>query len=219
MHKGFKCLDVNTGRIYISRDVTFDENVFPFTKLHPNAGAKLRDQILLLSPSLIPSNILPNGVDKLDNSVPNPGDQTPGAICGVQVPIPDGSSPEDDLPQQLIAAPAAPNFQEGFSPVAARTPAREFAPSELRLQSSDIDPGVASPVQQQCAEISASADSSTPRRGSSLSPQASAEGGHVESTAADVESTAVVSSSATSSTLLQPAPVQRPSTRLSKGIR
>jgi hypothetical protein len=53
LHKGFKCLDISTGRIYISRDVVFDEDVFPFSKLHPNAGARLRSEILLL-----PSNLL-----------------------------------------------------------------------------------------------------------------------------------------------------------------
>ena len=47
MHKGFKCLDVSTGRIYISRDVIFDEHVFPFSELHANAGAKLREEISL----------------------------------------------------------------------------------------------------------------------------------------------------------------------------
>jgi hypothetical protein len=39
MHKGFKCLDPKEGRVYISRDVVFDESVFPFSSLHPNAGA------------------------------------------------------------------------------------------------------------------------------------------------------------------------------------
>jgi hypothetical protein len=29
MHKGYKCLDKSSGRIYISRDVVFDEYVFP----------------------------------------------------------------------------------------------------------------------------------------------------------------------------------------------
>lgn len=52
MHKGVKCLDVSTGRVYISRDVVFDESVFPFKSLHPNAGALLRKEILLLPRNL-----------------------------------------------------------------------------------------------------------------------------------------------------------------------
>jgi hypothetical protein len=51
LHKGVKCLDVSTGRVYISRDVVFDENVFPFAALHPNAGALLKKEILLLPTS------------------------------------------------------------------------------------------------------------------------------------------------------------------------
>ena len=47
-HKGVKCLDISTGRVYISRDVVFDETKFPFADLHPNAGALLRKEILLL---------------------------------------------------------------------------------------------------------------------------------------------------------------------------
>jgi hypothetical protein len=47
MHKGFKCLDVSKGRIYISHDVIFDENVFPFTSLHPSAGIRYQSKILL----------------------------------------------------------------------------------------------------------------------------------------------------------------------------
>jgi hypothetical protein len=34
--------------VYISRDVVFDENVFPFASLHPNAGRRLSQDILLL---------------------------------------------------------------------------------------------------------------------------------------------------------------------------
>lgn len=55
-HKGFKCLDPKEGRVYISRDVVFDETVFPFASLHPNAGARLRAEILLLPESLVPSS-------------------------------------------------------------------------------------------------------------------------------------------------------------------
>jgi hypothetical protein len=31
-HKGYKCFDRTTGRVYITRDVVFDENVFPFSQ-------------------------------------------------------------------------------------------------------------------------------------------------------------------------------------------
>jgi hypothetical protein len=45
MHKGFKCLNFASGRVYISRDVIFDETVYPFSKLNPNARARLRSDI------------------------------------------------------------------------------------------------------------------------------------------------------------------------------
>jgi hypothetical protein len=47
-------LEISTGRVYISRDVVFDENVFPFALLHPNAGAQLRKELLLLLDLLNP---------------------------------------------------------------------------------------------------------------------------------------------------------------------
>jgi hypothetical protein len=48
MHKGFKCLGIADGRVYISRDVVFDEVVSPFAKLNPIVGARLHSEILLL---------------------------------------------------------------------------------------------------------------------------------------------------------------------------
>jgi hypothetical protein len=56
LHKGYKCLDVSSCRIYISRDVIFDEEVFPFLELHPNAGALLWSEIEL-HPTFIHSNV------------------------------------------------------------------------------------------------------------------------------------------------------------------
>jgi hypothetical protein len=44
------------GHVYISRDVVFDEHVFPFSQMHPNVGARLRAELsippdVLLNPS------------------------------------------------------------------------------------------------------------------------------------------------------------------------
>jgi hypothetical protein len=52
-HKGFKCLEPKSGRVYISRDVTFDESVLPFSQLQPNVGRRLCEEISLLSPNLL----------------------------------------------------------------------------------------------------------------------------------------------------------------------
>jgi hypothetical protein len=57
LHKGYKCLDISTGRLYISRDIVFDEKVFSFASLHSNAGAQLRAKIELLPLSLHPINL------------------------------------------------------------------------------------------------------------------------------------------------------------------
>jgi hypothetical protein len=54
-HKGYKCLDVATGRVYISCDVVFDDGVFPFSKLHANADAQLCAEISLLPQALLES--------------------------------------------------------------------------------------------------------------------------------------------------------------------
>jgi 3'-phosphoadenosine 5'-phosphosulfate sulfotransferase (PAPS reductase)/FAD synthetase len=51
-HKGFKCLDLAVGRIYVSKDV-FDEQVFPFSSLHLNAGAQLHAELNLLPDILL----------------------------------------------------------------------------------------------------------------------------------------------------------------------
>jgi hypothetical protein len=56
LHKGFKCLEPGSGRIYISRDVTFDETIFPFSELNPNVGRHLREEISLLTNGELQSN-------------------------------------------------------------------------------------------------------------------------------------------------------------------
>ena len=42
LHKGYKCLDRSFGRVYVSRDVVFDEHVFPFYQHSTNPASSLR---------------------------------------------------------------------------------------------------------------------------------------------------------------------------------
>jgi hypothetical protein len=58
---------MSSGRVYISCDVVFDENVFPFASLRPNVGPLLRKEILLLPPSTSTSS---EGANNVDNHVP-----------------------------------------------------------------------------------------------------------------------------------------------------
>jgi histone deacetylase 1/2 len=55
LHKGSKCLNVKTGRVYIPRDVVFDEYVYPFASLHPNAGQRVSQDVLILPLPLSPT--------------------------------------------------------------------------------------------------------------------------------------------------------------------
>jgi hypothetical protein len=68
MHKGFKCLDISTGRIYISCDVVFDEHVFPFASLNKNARVKYTSEVLLLPHDSCGNNMLTDHANNLPGS-------------------------------------------------------------------------------------------------------------------------------------------------------
>lgn len=64
LHKGYKCLHVPSNRVYISRDVVFDENVFSFSPAHPTPPPPLHSTSPLpgqfvdiaYSPALLPNH-------------------------------------------------------------------------------------------------------------------------------------------------------------------
>jgi histone deacetylase 1/2 len=72
LHKGYKCLNPAQGRVYISRDVVFDETIFPFASMHPNAGARLRAELSILPNILLNPSTNLGDVNVQDQSVSSP---------------------------------------------------------------------------------------------------------------------------------------------------
>jgi hypothetical protein len=120
--------------IYISRDVIFDENVFPFSKLHENAGARLRSEILLLPPSLISSNGVANielpmtnsSSDVFESKITNQST----AVHEIQE---EGQSGDDQPRNQQMAQPAtdSPENQcQSLAPIIPGATAEQESPLE-----------------------------------------------------------------------------------------
>ena len=141
MHKGVKCLDVPTGRVYISRDVVFDESVFPFASLHPNAGALLRKEILLLPTHL---RSFDHGGDDCTNQCDDIPASIVSSLMHVQVPAENGAQNDQNLENLAENEPIfhaeegdEPGTDDEDDPAAPDTPAR--AQSLDRATESPLD--------------------------------------------------------------------------------
>ena len=111
LHKGYKCLDIQSGRVYISSDVIFDEGVFPFSTLHSNAGARLRAEIALLPPSLVPFIGTEQLVDHVFDSTNHATNSEVAAYDHRGSHLPPSAEPEEDpasLPADTAGAGTAP---------------------------------------------------------------------------------------------------------------
>ena len=96
-HKGFKCLEPSSRRVYISRDVVFDEAIFPFSELHEKAGARLRKEILLL-----PNHLLSGDVNRTDPI-------TASCVDDLQEKSPENLEPNGEIPAPNYGTQATAN--------------------------------------------------------------------------------------------------------------
>jgi hypothetical protein len=150
MHKEFKCLDISTGRIYISRDVIFDESVFPFASLNSNAGARYTSDVLFIPSSTLGDNIFTNESNDPTISALSFPDihvqlQQGSVMIDVQAPVPDsnvasGSTHVPSAPDNTL--PGAPNH---------------MIPSLAPTVSHAANPQLMSPVVNSALDESASA--------------------------------------------------------------
>ena len=102
LHKGYKCLHVPSNRVYISRDVVFDENVFPFSALPvtsttpttpKNSTLPLPVQFVdaAYTPWLLPNHDAGTGrgarLERLDDSPPVVARELDGGCTGNVSPV------------------------------------------------------------------------------------------------------------------------------------
>jgi hypothetical protein len=115
LHKCYKCLHIPIGRVYISRDVVFDETIFPFSNLpeHTSSSGPI-DVFALLIPrptsltghydnAVVPAPISTN----LSANIPNGPMLVASEEYSDQMPATDGHNPDqrfvadDHSPEQV----------------------------------------------------------------------------------------------------------------------
>jgi hypothetical protein len=147
MHKGFKCPDIATGRIHISRDVDFNEQVFPFAALHDNASALLRSEIELRPPTLFDSsmlfgsttipaaNVVNNSTNPVAHSNLNPEENpAAGPIFNAALQEGTGAQPEVYTPEPTPDPTSASLSESASAPANQQTVAtRSVVPSNERV--------------------------------------------------------------------------------------
>jgi hypothetical protein len=115
LHKGYKCLHIPTSCVYISRDVVFDETIFPFSNLpeHTSSTSPIDVSALLIpSPTSLASHCdnvtMPGPVStNLSIDIPDGSMSVASGEHSDQMPPADGHNPDqrsvadDHYPEQV----------------------------------------------------------------------------------------------------------------------
>lgn len=141
LHKGYKCLDMDSGRVYISRDVIFDESIFPFSNVAPS------HQTSSVNPASGSVNLNINPMYTL-----LPGNSMVAAVADPTPLAPEsspGSAPVLDAPAQTVAAAGSPSASThgALSPTAASSlsPAPPSPSTTVPLPASPGQPETTTP--------------------------------------------------------------------------
>ncbi|GJW67998.1 ribonuclease H-like domain-containing protein [Tanacetum coccineum] len=124
-HRGYRCLDLHTNKIIISRHVTFDETVFPYGSTIPKSTS--------------PYTFLEDTFD-LHPTLPNPAFTTP--TIGQTDPLPHQQHPTEPAAQQSPTAapptPASPSTAQIHSPVQQPSPMAQHTPIQLQFSPTTV---------------------------------------------------------------------------------
>ena len=135
-HKGYRCLDLTTNRVIVSRHVVFDETTFPFS--HSRPSPPLLELDFLTDDDTLPVSPLPAGTPEAAGPLPPPP--------STRAP----SQPVPLVPSLARMGTLASRVPPGFPAPTPRPPASPTAPSVLPAPSTSALPDVCrgtSPVQ------------------------------------------------------------------------
>jgi hypothetical protein len=135
-HKGFCCLDLLSGRIHISRHVTFVENIFPFSQRHTSSETDTSTTTSSpRQPTFNPLYITPNPTPPQSSPTPTAAAKTAAnpAVAACDNTAASGSAAAADLAENAAAAdfPAAPPDPASPMPASSAAPGNS-SPSPLQ---------------------------------------------------------------------------------------
>ncbi|CAI8591169.1 unnamed protein product [Vicia faba] len=131
-HKGYKCLDP-TGRIFVSKDVIFNEHRFPYTSLFPDSSSKS-----VSKPSPTPFSGPPSGHPIPLTSVgPHSYFQSPTNSPGSSCRQPSFSSINPDLGLPVSPSQSASTSQHFVHPDTSSADSSAVSP-QVDIQSSSV---------------------------------------------------------------------------------
>ncbi|XP_021306364.1 proline-rich protein 36, partial [Sorghum bicolor] len=118
-HKGYKCLDVATNRVIISRHVVFDETTFPFSLRRSLAPPHELDFLTNDDSSSV--SVSPAGTTRAASNVPA---TTPHQLVpNLDISAPGSPPPGFPVPRRPLGVPAPSSAQSVQAPAAVQAPA------------------------------------------------------------------------------------------------
>lgn len=139
-HKGYRCLDLHSRRVFISRHVVFDESSFPYTAAAPTNTQQTcspdpphQPHLIPLGPPAPPTSSFPN------RSTPGHSSPFPHVVSPDQSPLSPASRrapPSPPVPPPL-SSPLSPTNSRSASPAARPSP-----PSAAQLPIGSSSPSV-----------------------------------------------------------------------------
>ena len=152
LHKGYKCLDMDSGRIYISRDVIFDETKFPFSNIpSSNVAPNMDSSSINLNTNHI--HIFPgNFMHAAEN---------PGAIL-MEAPTTAVPDPAQAASQPGTGASGSPPGTPRQQPLPQSSPADAHQAGQRSPRSPPVSPAAQPPDASADQAVPASADQAGP---------------------------------------------------------